>query len=74
MATEGALGPSVLTTYHGRMLDVEIKPESTTYTMREGEELSIRHEGEPINMTRAKPSSSGRHSNLEFEVLKASSG
>jgi alpha,alpha-trehalose phosphorylase len=43
-------------TYHGRTLDVEIKPEATTYTMRDGEELSVRHEGELITMTRAKPS------------------
>ena len=43
-------------TYHGRVLDVEIDPDSTTYTMREGEELVIHHEDELVTLTRAKPS------------------
>jgi alpha,alpha-trehalose phosphorylase len=43
-------------TYRGRILDVEIDPDSTTYTMREGEELVIRHEDEVVTLTRAKPS------------------
>jgi alpha,alpha-trehalose phosphorylase len=42
-------------TYRGRILDVDIGPESTTYSMREGEELVIRHEDEVITLTRAKP-------------------
>jgi len=42
-------------TYRGRVLDVHIGPDSTTYTMREGEELVIRHEDEAITLTRAKP-------------------
>jgi alpha,alpha-trehalose phosphorylase len=42
-------------TYRGRILDVEISPESTIYTMREGEELVIRHEDEVIKLTRARP-------------------
>ena len=43
-------------TYRGRMLDVEINPDSAIYTMREGEELVIRHEGELVTLTGAKPS------------------
>jgi alpha,alpha-trehalose phosphorylase len=42
-------------TYRGRILDVDIGPDSTTYTIREGEELVIRHEDEVIALTRAKP-------------------
>ena len=42
-------------TYRGRILDVDIGPESTTYSMREGEELVIRHEDEVVTLTRAKP-------------------
>jgi alpha,alpha-trehalose phosphorylase len=43
-------------TYRGRMLDVEINPDSAIYTMRDGEELVIRHEGELVTLTAAKPS------------------
>ena len=43
-------------TYRGRILDVEINPDSAIYTMREGEELVIRHEGELVTLTGAKPS------------------
>jgi alpha,alpha-trehalose phosphorylase len=42
-------------TYRGQVLDVEISPDSTTYTLREGEELVIRHEDEAIALTRANP-------------------
>jgi alpha,alpha-trehalose phosphorylase len=42
-------------TYRGRILDVEIGPDSTSYALREGDELVIRHEDEAIALTRAKP-------------------
>jgi len=42
-------------TYRGQVLDVEINPDSTTYSLREGERLVIRHEGEEITITRANP-------------------
>jgi len=35
-------------TYRGRILYVEIDPDSTTYTMREGGDIVILHEDEPI--------------------------
>jgi alpha,alpha-trehalose phosphorylase len=40
-------------TYRGQVLDVHISPDSTTYTLREGEELVIHHEDEVITLTRA---------------------
>ena len=42
-------------TYRGQVLDVEINPDSTTYSLREGKRLVIRHEGEEITITRANP-------------------
>jgi alpha,alpha-trehalose phosphorylase len=42
-------------TYRGKVLNVEISPDSTTYTLREGEELVIRHEDEVIALTQANP-------------------
>jgi alpha,alpha-trehalose phosphorylase len=42
-------------TYRGQILDVEISPDSTTYSLREGERLVIRHEGEEITITRTNP-------------------
>jgi alpha,alpha-trehalose phosphorylase len=42
-------------TYRGRVLEVEISPESTTYTLRKGDELVIRHEDEVIALTQATP-------------------
>jgi alpha,alpha-trehalose phosphorylase len=42
-------------TYHGQVVDIEIRPESATYTLREGERLVIRHVDEPIALTRANP-------------------
>jgi alpha,alpha-trehalose phosphorylase len=41
--------------YRGRSLEVEIAPDSTTYTMREGDELAIRHEDEVVTLTHANP-------------------
>ena len=43
-------------TYHGQILDVEITHVSTTYSLRNGEKLVIRHEAEEIELTRANPS------------------
>jgi alpha,alpha-trehalose phosphorylase len=42
-------------TYRGRILDVEINPDSTTYSLREGESLTIRHEDEEIVLNQANP-------------------
>jgi alpha,alpha-trehalose phosphorylase len=42
-------------TYRGQVLDVHISPDATTYTLREGKELVIRHEDEVIALTRANP-------------------
>ncbi len=42
-------------TWHGRILDVEIGPDSTTYSLREGEELVIRHQDEVITLNRSDP-------------------
>ncbi len=42
-------------TYRGRSLDVEIAPDSTTYTMRVGDELVFRHEDEVVTLTHANP-------------------
>jgi alpha,alpha-trehalose phosphorylase len=42
-------------TYRGQMLEVEINPESTTYSLREGAGLVIRHQGEAISLDRTNP-------------------
>jgi len=42
-------------TWHGRLLDVEIHSDSTTYSLKEGENLSIRHLDEVITLTRDNP-------------------
>jgi alpha,alpha-trehalose phosphorylase len=42
-------------TYRGQILDVSIAPDSTIYSLREGEELVIRHDDEMITLTRANP-------------------
>jgi alpha,alpha-trehalose phosphorylase len=42
--------------YCGQILDVEINRDSTIYSLREGEKLVIRHNGEEIILTRANPS------------------
>jgi alpha,alpha-trehalose phosphorylase len=42
-------------TWHGRILDIEIGPESTTYSLRKGEDLTIRHDEEVITLTTANP-------------------
>jgi alpha,alpha-trehalose phosphorylase len=42
-------------TYRGQVLDVDISPESTTYTLREGKELVFCHEDEVIALTQAIP-------------------
>jgi alpha,alpha-trehalose phosphorylase len=43
-------------TYRGQVLDVEIRPESTTYSLREGAGMTIRHEGEAISLDPSNPS------------------
>jgi alpha,alpha-trehalose phosphorylase len=43
-------------TYRGQVLDVEIDPNSTTYSLRQGNNLVIRHEDEEITLTSGRPS------------------
>src|SRR5215475_4514663 len=40
-------------TYRGQVLEVEITPETTTYLLREGEAMSIRHRDEDITLSAA---------------------
>ena len=42
-------------TWRGRLLEVEIRPDSTTYTLQEGGVLTIRHDDEDITLTPEKP-------------------
>jgi alpha,alpha-trehalose phosphorylase len=42
-------------TWRKQLLEVEITPDSTTYTLREGEELTIRHDAEEITVNRQTP-------------------
>jgi alpha,alpha-trehalose phosphorylase len=42
-------------TWRGQVLNVEISPDSTTYTLQEGQALTIRHEDEDVALTRANP-------------------
>src|SRR5947207_9022466 len=42
-------------TWHGRLVDIEIGPESTTYSLRKGGDLTIRHDDEVITLTEANP-------------------
>jgi hypothetical protein len=37
------------------MLEVEVGIDATRYTLREGEAMTIRHEDETIELTRAQP-------------------
>jgi alpha,alpha-trehalose phosphorylase len=43
-------------TYRGQILDVAIDKDSTTYSLRSGDRLVIRHEDEEIVLTRANSS------------------
>ena len=42
-------------TYRGQMLEIEIDNETVQYTLREGEDLLIRHEAEEVSLTRDQP-------------------
>jgi alpha,alpha-trehalose phosphorylase len=42
-------------TWRGQLLNVDISPDSTTYTLSEGDVLRIRHEDEEMTLTRANP-------------------
>ena len=42
-------------TYRGQMLEIEIGPETVTYSLREGECLALHHEAEEIQLTREHP-------------------
>jgi alpha,alpha-trehalose phosphorylase len=42
-------------TYRGQVLEVGINPDSTTYSLRQGERLVIRHEDEEITLTAGEP-------------------
>ena len=41
--------------WRGQLLDVAISPDSTTYTLRKGDALTIRHDAEEITLTRTIP-------------------
>ena len=43
-------------TWRGRLLDVEIDPDSTIYRLREGPALTFHHQEEEITLTQATPS------------------
>ncbi|MFZ1744385.1 MAG: glycosyl hydrolase family 65 protein [Nitrospirales bacterium] len=42
-------------TYRGQILDVELGPDVASYTLREGDGLVIRHEGEEIHLSLKTP-------------------
>jgi alpha,alpha-trehalose phosphorylase len=42
-------------TWRGQLLEIEISPDSTTYNMREGTGLTIRHDGEEITLSPQTP-------------------
>jgi len=42
-------------TWHGRSLEIEIGPDTTTYSLRKGADLVIRHDDEAITLTEANP-------------------
>src|SRR5213594_4456959 len=42
-------------TWHGRTLAIEIGPDTTTYSLRKGADLVIRHDDEAITLTEANP-------------------
>ena len=42
-------------TYRDKLLEVEIGTEKVEYTLREGEDVAIRHEGEEVSLTREHP-------------------
>jgi alpha,alpha-trehalose phosphorylase len=43
-------------TYRGQMLEVEVGPDATRYTLRDGERIQFQHEDEVIELTRDAPS------------------
>ena len=43
-------------TWHGQLLQIEIGPDTTTYTLKDGVEVTIRHEEEVTILTKARPS------------------
>jgi alpha,alpha-trehalose phosphorylase len=42
-------------TLRGNLLDVDITPDGATYTLREGEGLVFRHEGEEVALSPEQP-------------------
>ncbi len=40
---------------HGQTLEVDVRPGAVTYTLREGESLTIRHDGEDLKLERGHP-------------------
>jgi alpha,alpha-trehalose phosphorylase len=42
-------------TIRGRLLEVEARREATTYTLRDGEDLELEHEGAPVRLTATEP-------------------
>jgi alpha,alpha-trehalose phosphorylase len=42
-------------TWRGRVIEVEIGPDTTTYSLRQGEELDFKHDDEPIHLSPGNP-------------------
>src|SRR5262245_3893656 len=41
--------------WRGRVIEVEIGPDVTTYSLRQGEEMDIRHDDEPLHLSHGNP-------------------
>ncbi len=41
--------------YRDRMLEVDVKPESTTYSLHRGDDVEIAHKGTPLTVTSTQP-------------------
>jgi alpha,alpha-trehalose phosphorylase len=50
------LGGRFCLTIRGRLLEVDVDPETVRYTMKEGDDLTIYHNDEEIRLTKETPS------------------
>ncbi len=58
---EGVEGMRFRLRIRGRLLEVDIDQEATTYTLKEGEDLAFHHFGKEVRLTRKAPGSSRKH-------------
>ncbi len=58
---EGVEGMRFRLRIRGRLLEVDIDKEATTYTLKEGEDLAFQHFGKEVRLTRKAPVSSRKH-------------